>query len=211
MRLLTWNVCHRTGRSDLIGALADLVNQTGAEAVCLQEVDFTRFWLRAAARRLDMRVCAAMHPRLYGPWIEGLAILSRYPVISRQTARLSPRRSYLQVCLATPGLGALRVGCIHASTAHWRESEIINALKLLPGRSAVLAGDFNLTPGNAAIWAAGDQLEGDGCREPTCGDRKIDYIFATPDLRLNDCQTAAAGVSDHSGLAASLAPAGGRQ
>lgn len=209
MRLLTWNVHHATPRADLIQAVPELIQENQIDVACLQEVDLTKFWVRAVARKLGYRAAMAIHPQPFKWWIEGVAILSRYPLIRVSRRSLDRRRSYLQVTTVDPELGAVNIGCVH-TTNGCQELQIAKIQVRGPSAKTILAGDFNLTPGNAAIWTLSEDFNPDGCPDPTypAARRKVDYVFTTPDLGV-EARVIESELSDHQPLLATISPISG--
>lgn len=215
LNILTWNVKHSTPHDELILHLRQLVEDHNVDVVCLQEICLasTRHGLTHLPRRLaaatGMSALTVPHPVPNGSWWEGLVILSRHEIANPARHLLSVHRSYLFAVILHPQLPWLRVGNLHVSafTKEWREREVRRALRLHPPSSALVCGDFNLTPEELAMReaAASYQVDGSG---PTCGRRKIDYVLAGPELNVLSSCTLDAGPSDHRPVLAAFSTGG---
>jgi endonuclease/exonuclease/phosphatase family metal-dependent hydrolase len=221
------------GWSDL-EATARAIEAGGADVVGLQEV--SRGWYLNGAtdmlaflqRRLRMP-----YARFAGASdaIWGNAILSRYPIVDSGVVRL-PRegvplaRNYLWADLDLGAGGHLRLVVTHLHHVEGpdgtrvRLAQIPRLLEGVAGRPAsVLLGDFNAEPGSreiallreagltdafqAAGGGAGDELTWSSDRP----ERRIDYVWLSPDLRASDFDATTATASDHRGVMVTVAPA----
>jgi len=159
-RIATWNL-HGASRPDLGGVVAALTDES-VDVVALQEVR-RRQAVELADRLgglhvrwlLKHRPWGAMAPRL----AEGLAVLSRYPVVSESTASLTPevglnthRRRVLQEVVLDVDGEHVRVVNVHLDSARSdRRAEQAQRAAALLGVAAasggtdrtVLAGDLN--------------------------------------------------------------------
>lgn len=155
----------------------------------------------------------------------GNAILSRLPIV-RSDGGLLPfgpepqRRSYVTATIRVGSaellvIGAHLQGGIDGAT---RAGQIDRLLEIWDGRSrAIIAGDMNMQPADADVR----RLVGAGlvsaqdefmtrC-EPTVVDpddeepcQRLDWIFATPDLKLTDFEVVPGAASDHHALAVTV-------
>jgi endonuclease/exonuclease/phosphatase family metal-dependent hydrolase len=218
------------GWSDLEG-LARAVEASGAEVVGLQEV--SRGWyingstdmLAWLQRRLRMP-----HARFAGASdaIWGNAVLSRYPILSDEVTRLPRegvplRRNALQVEVDLGEGRRLGVVVTHLHHVEGPDGERVRLTQLprllegVAGRKAtVVLGDFNAEPGSAEIAmlrAAGltdafvpaggrpaDELTWSSDRP----DRRIDYIWLSPDLEASGFAATTSTASDHRGIAVTV-------
>lgn len=146
-------------------AVADLASGHGVDVLLLQEVARTRTlqadgWL---ARRLGMShgyARANGSARAFG-FEEGLAILSRYPIIEVRTRRLTRnpavRRIGLGAALDTP-FGRVTAVCVHLGLVHSRQAHQMRVLRtwldeMSGSEPAIIGGDFNATPAHRGISA----------------------------------------------------------
>ena len=150
-----------------------------------------------------------------GPY--GNALLSKYPILSAETVlipdpavHLYPERGcYETRCVLKAKLdvpGGLTVLVTHFGL---NQNEAENAAKtvmeLAEPERCVLMGDFNVTPEDPVLAPIRAHFRdaADGWTEPklsfpTYGlDRKIDYVFVTPDLTVTASDIPHIGESDH--------------
>ena len=191
---------------------ARAIEANDPDIVILQET--TRGWLvmssvdqvRWLAERLDMDFAYA-GASYDGLW--GNAVLSRLPIVSTDSIDYSTtqnlRRSALAVEVET-SRGALLVIDTHLDNPKGavdvRLEQISELLELWDGATpAIIAGDFNADPGSPewqAMADAGFVDSGDGVTETTSEDeRRIDYVWITPDLQADAYTVPDVWVSDH--------------
>ena len=226
VRVMTYNLHNGFNTDGLLDleALADVIEDEEADIVALQEV--SRGWvingsadmLLWLSQRLDM-------PYIYGPSMEhfwGNAILSRFPVTDWGKVDLPPRDLTLlrQFTWADFALGEgqhLRVIATHFHHPEdGGETRLLQAEALLSFWNAhpktVVLADLNAEPDSLEITAfrrAGfaDALEGVASRatfpsyEPA---ERIDYILASPDLRLSKPSIPRTRASDHLPVSATV-------
>jgi endonuclease/exonuclease/phosphatase family metal-dependent hydrolase len=235
VRVMTYNLHFGydvEGWSDL-EATARTIEASGAEVVGLQEVSRGWYlngatdmlaWLQRRLRMPYARFAGASDA------IWGNAILSRHPVVDSGFVRL-PRegvplaRNYLWADLDLGG-GRLRVVVTHLhhvvgpEGARVRLAQLPRLLEGVAGRRAtVLLGDFNAEPGSrevamvraaglvdafrAAGGAAADELTYPSVRP----ERRIDYLWLSPDLGASGFQATTSTASDHRGVTVTVTPA----
>jgi endonuclease/exonuclease/phosphatase family metal-dependent hydrolase len=219
------------GWSDL-EATARAIEAGGADVVGLQEVSRGWYlngstdmlaWLQRRLRMPYARFAGAADP------IWGNAILSRYPIAGSGTVRL-PRedvplaRNYLWADLDLGG-GRLRLVVTHLhhvegpDGARVRLAQIPLLLEGVAGRPAtVLLGDFNAEPGSReiallreagltdAFQAAGGAADDELTYSSDRPERRIDYLWLSPDLRASDFDATTATASDHRGVMVTVTP-----
>lgn len=200
-------------------AIARVIEGSGAEVVALQEV--SRGWvinggaddLDWLARRLGMDYLFV--PASDAVW--GNALLSKYPVkllssgfLPRLGAPL--RRSYLLAEIDTGAVENIRVMVTHihhiADEGHIREEQVQQVIEGWGGRDRTLiAGDFNAETGDPEIemmkeaglvdvqLQLGKQDQLTWVHYPPY--RRIDYIWATPDLEASGLEVIYSRASDH--------------
>ena len=221
------------GWSDLEG-VARAIEATGAEVVGLQEV--SRGWyvngstdmLGWLQRRLRMP-----HARFAGASdaIWGNAVLSRYPIVGGEVVRL-PRegvplaRNALRVGIDLGSGRRLDVVVTHLHHTEGpdgtrvRLAQLPRLLELAAGRpGTLLLGDFNAEPASAEIalvraagltdaFAAGGGGRADELTWPSDRpDRRIDYLWLSPDLAASEFAATDGTASDHRGVAVTVRPA----
>ncbi|WP_457254377.1 endonuclease/exonuclease/phosphatase family protein [Pedococcus sp. P5_B7] len=228
--LLSYNIHSGVGldgRLDL-DRLADVIDDSGADVVALQEVD--RFRREQSgfedqpgvlAQRLGMHLAYAAnldgepaHPG--APRAQyGTALLSRLPLESSTNTLLpcfegSEQRGLLEATVVVEGR-PLRVLGTHlqwdSETERTRQAEAIVAT--LDARPTVLLGDLNTTPGSPAYQCLAARLddawtlvgEGEGHTfdaEPP--PRRIDYVWVGGGVVAVSAQVLPSVASDHSAL-----------
>ncbi|KRF28779.1 endonuclease/exonuclease/phosphatase family protein [Phycicoccus sp. Soil802] len=230
LTLLSYNIHGGVG---LDGALdleriAEVVDDSGADVVALQEVDRFRREQSAfedqpgrLAQRLGMHLAYAAnlddepaHPG--APRAQyGTALLSRLPLESSTNALLpcfegSEQRGLLESTVVVDGQ-PLRVLGTHlqwdSETERTRQAEAIVAA--LDDRPVVLLGDLNTTPGSPAYRCLAARLEdawtlvGEGEGHTFDADpppRRIDYVWVGGGVRAVTAQVLPSVASDHSAL-----------
>lgn len=148
----------------------------------------------------------------HGPY--GNALLSKLPLASVETIpvpdpieRLPNGRWYETRCLLKATLeNGLVVMVIHFGlNPDEQKNAVDTVLANLPTEKCVLMGDFNLRPDNplldpirARMKDAADAFTAPKLSFPShAPDRKIDYIFVTPDVEIVAADIPAVVVSDH--------------
>lgn len=214
-----------SGMQDL-EALARTIEAADAEVVALQEV--SRGWvvngstdmLAWLARRLGM--VAAWGPAADPSF--GNAVLSRRPIanagyVALPRVGMPMRRGALWAAVDLGGGETLLVIATHLhhveAHGHVRELQAFAVANLWHERPrAVVLGDFNATPEATEIEVlrrAGlrDAFvlagAGEGFTYPsTRPERRIDYIFVSPDLAVRDFRVLPGTASDHLGIAVTV-------
>lgn len=231
VRVMTYNIHQGFDTEGRLGmeALARAVEAESPDVVALQEV--TRGWVVAGSvdtllwlsQRLGMRYA-------YGPAADvafGNAVLSRYPIVSAETrpmpnnADITMGRSYLDVVVDT-GDGPLRVIATHlhhlTSEGERRAPQVTELVARWNGAArTVIVGDLNAQPG----WPELAPLEGSAMVDAYVASgsegqpytarshnlhARIDYIWASPDLRASGYSARVVLASDHLPVAADVAP-----
>jgi len=224
VRVMTYNVHMGFDTDGHLGmeALARVIEESGAEVVALQEV--SRGWyitgsldmLTWLSRRLGM-------PYVPGPTADALwgnAILSRYPIIAHGSALLPMggvrlQRGYLWARIGAGAGEELLMIATHLhdpeEEGHIRQMQVPPILEFWAGRpSAVIVGDFNAQPSdpeigmilNAGLKDSFAQV-GTGLGYTYASNnpyKRIDYIWASPDLSVSDLVIPQSTASDHLGV-----------
>jgi endonuclease/exonuclease/phosphatase family metal-dependent hydrolase len=196
LRIMTYNIKH--GGLSSLESIAAVINGQGPDIVALQEVDSltNRSGMVDQAARLGQLtgMYHAFQPSLlsYDGGQYGLALLSRYPIVSSQ--RIPLRSAAEQRILALMEVEidpdhVIPVGVTHFGTtgATERLNQAEDVKNALAGRPwAVLAGDLNANPSENCITSLEQQLSDAWTRggsgsgythnagSPT---RRIDYVM----------------------------------
>ena len=227
-RVMTYNLHMGFDTDGYLGmeALAQVIEESGAEVVGLQEV--SRGWCIAGSldmltwlsRRLEM-------PYVSGPTADplwGNAILSRYPITAHGSALLPMggvriQRGYLwaQIDIGAGEDLLMIVTHLHdpEEEGHIRQIQVPPILEFWAGRpSTVIVGDFNARPGDPEIGMILDAGFRDSFAEAGTGpgytsasddpQKRIDYIWASPDLIPSDPDIPQSTASDHLGVVVSI-------
>ena len=230
LTLLSYNIHSGVGLDGVLdlSRIADVVDDSGADVVALQEVDRFRREQSAfedqpgrLAQRLGMHLAYAANlddepPHPGAPRAQyGTALLSRLPLESSTNTLLpcfegSEQRGLLESTVVVDGQ-PLRVLGTHlqwdSETERTRQAEAIVAA--LDDRPVVLLGDLNTTPGSPAYRCLAARLEdawtlvgeGEGHTfdaEPP--PRRIDYVWVGGGVRAVTAQVLPSVASDHSAL-----------
>lgn len=147
----------------------------------------------------------------------GNGLLSRYPIKEAHTVKIPDppkigrsKDFYYEtrcvLCASVDVAGGLSVYVSHFGLA---PEEKVNAVKtvkdILPGEKCILMGDFNakpddevLTPIRAKMCDTAEKFDGEKLSYPSDKpNRKIDYIFVTPDIEVLDADIPEIIASDH--------------
>lgn len=203
-------------------ATAQVIEDADADIVVLQEV--SRGWLVTSgndqldwlSKRLDM-------PYVWGPastddlW--GNAVLSRLPVVSESLTRYAAtqnlKRSALTVGLEVRDGFILTVVATHLDNPAEADGPRSAQLEQLVGilaidRPTIVAGDFNMTPDDPLIerlidTGLVDTAAEAGALDGTSEDgRRIDFIFASPEIAVLSAEVIDSDASDHRPVVATL-------
>ncbi|HUX80980.1 MAG TPA: endonuclease/exonuclease/phosphatase family protein [Candidatus Paceibacterota bacterium] len=222
---VTWNIF---GGQQLDGVVA-LLKELNADYIALQEVlqetDGTGNQAQTIAELLGMHmVYAPAHVLTPGgsyvldyfgisrPMDWGNAILSVHPILAHRVHHLSEdhHRIALEATISVDGANC-SVFSTHLVGGH---SESLDALRLaqarelvsqVPANRALVMGDFNANAQSDVFMALSTVLtssEPDPRRVPTRKGEQIDYIFTTPDFRVQSTEMPRSSASDHFPLVA---------
>ncbi|MGE5530042.1 MAG: endonuclease/exonuclease/phosphatase family protein [Patescibacteria group bacterium] len=228
LRVATFNLHHGVdphGRPSL-DTIGRFLADNRVDLAALQEVD--RNWSLRSGLRDQAAVLAEMTglhlaflPTLSrGAQGYGLAVLSRFPILREFSglyrASGSEPRGYLGAEIDTPG-GKISFVATHlglsAAERDGQTRELAAVLAALPG-PLVMAGDLNLVPDAVAagisslfrdaLAAAGRGHEGTLLTAPGLAAKRVDYLFVTPEFRIESCVVPEVDLSDHRPILASL-------
>lgn len=218
LKVVTFNVKHSTHARDTVAALEAINTAEAPDFFCLQEVSLKwcpgtwRTLIGAAELRLGMTSAYALHPHVFTHGVEGVAVLSRHPIISKKPIKLSRGRAYIQTTALVDGVWPVNVSSVHISGGdqELRHAEICRLLNCSMDYRTILAGDFNERPLSKGIRLVEKKYSGDTAFEPTAAfglaPRKLDYVFCSLDMEHVGSRTIHTEVSDHEAVLSELAP-----
>jgi endonuclease/exonuclease/phosphatase family metal-dependent hydrolase len=152
------------------------------------------------------------------PFYFGPAVFSRLPIITNEVYELAKEEKRFAVRAdVRVGTEVLHAFSVHLKHTHQLPSpvqseQVSDLLALLPQERTIVAGDFNATPGSDIIGAMTQRLYNtdpsnaptwsvypEGCPEcdPRAVDTRLDYIFASKDLKTSDPRVGMSKASDH--------------
>lgn len=162
------------------------------------------------AKAIDFEGSGPYGP-VYGPY--GNGFLSKFPILSAETIPIPDPETrgydgyYETRCLLKAKLAnGLTVLVTHFGlNPDEQENAVRTILAHLPEERCVLMGDFNLLPEDPILAPIRSRMQdtADCFSQPKLSfpsdlpDRKIDYIFVSPDLRVLDADIPAVVASDH--------------
>jgi endonuclease/exonuclease/phosphatase family metal-dependent hydrolase len=225
LRVMTYNIKH--GELSSLDSIANVIKGQAPDLVALQEVDSltNRSGKVDQAKRLGelTGMGYTFVPALlsFDGGQYGLALLSRYPILSSQRVALrsaAEQRALGVVEVELDPQHVITVGVTHFGTtgASERSEQADDVKAALTGKpGVVLAGDLNATPGEACItslkqafsdaWTRGGSGNGYtiSASFPT---KRIDYIFLGPSWTspLSAQVVGASSQSDHRPVVASV-------
>jgi endonuclease/exonuclease/phosphatase family metal-dependent hydrolase len=220
LKLLSWNIwCD--GHFDDI---KQFLLSADADILCLQEVLprsktipvvellTARGYVHAYGAAMEITLSSGENEEM------GNAVFSKYPIIRSTVHTLSDedRRVAVQTDIDIAG-DIVHVFSTHLVHSHQKPSSVQelqaeNLLKLVPQERSLVAGDFNATPESAAIQLMKAAFADTGTdSEPTwsvypegCSvclpqmiDTRLDYIFASRDLKTSSPKVGSSKGSDH--------------
>lgn len=225
LKILSWNIWVDCRFADF----KRFIDGAGADIVGLQEVregDPTRDAVGY------MNLLGYKH--IYAPkqlWKRGEefrfgpALFSKYDISLGTIHKLSDEheRFAVQADIAI-GDTLLHVFSTHLMHTHQESSpiqdeQVKKLLAHVPAKRALVLGDFNATPGSAVVRTMTSVLnntdpslqptwsvypEGCGICKPQAVETRLDYIFATKDLRTSDPQVGVSQASDHLPISVSV-------
>ncbi len=206
-------------------ALALVIEESGADIVGLQEV--SRGWLVWGG--MDMLTWLSQRLDLPYVWDAtadaqwGMAILSRYPIVSVATYDLPPEdiqlpRGFTVAQIDVAGQILTVINTHFSEKDDQDEIRTTQASAILStwnnAEATIIMGDFNALPDSQAIAlfleAGLIDISREIGQQPTFTyysakpDHQIDYIFVTPDLRYSDFVIRSTMASDHLPLAVTI-------
>lgn len=223
MKIMTFNTQHcsnfYTGDFDY-DLMADTINKCEADIVGLNEMRGKGIGENKVSQVeiLSQLTCLkhcyfAKAIDVNGEYPYGNGLISRYPIISAETIMIpdpcikSGENYYETRCL----LKAKLENGITVLVTHFglnfdeQENAVHTVLENFPGEKCLLMGDFNVKPDNEVLKPlyekmkdAGEFIKGNSFTFPSDSpERKIDYIFVSPDIEILQAQIPDIVASDH--------------
>jgi endonuclease/exonuclease/phosphatase family metal-dependent hydrolase len=226
IRVMTYNIHHalsQYGRMD-IDAIADVIRNSGAQIIGLQEVDksfFRTFFIDQAkilAEKLGMYYYFGDTISVLGAQY-GNAILSSFPISNVSNLQLDSKGENRGILSAKIDVNGKELNFLvtHLSLNKNVRSKQVQQLKRyleLLEDEVIVVGDFNSVPGSGEIAYIERELievgKETGFDNITTFRRKdgtevqIDYIFISPDIAAKDIFTIVSKASDHLPLLADI-------
>ena len=208
--------------------IARVIQAEDPDIIALQEV--SRGWVVNGS--VDMLVWLSQRLEMDYVWgpaadpVWGNAVLSRLPIISSQNHRMPNNdtvrldRAFLTVEVDVGGGETIDVIATHFHSGDGDSAIRIPQAKAVletvdKNRTSVLLGDFNAHPDHPEMLLFADAgfndtfvasgATGDGFTYPADNPwERIDYVWASPDLKVRDFSVPASLASDHLAVAATL-------
>ena len=208
--------------------IARVIQAENPDIIALQEV--SRGWVVNGS--VDMLVWLSQRLEMDYVWgpaadpVWGNAVLSRLPIISSQNHRMPNNdtvrldRAFLTVEVDVGGGETIDVVATHFHSGDGDSAiRVPQAMAVLEavnsGRSTVLIGDFNAHPDHPEMLLLADSgfndtfvatgATGDGFTYPADNPwERIDYVWASPDLKVRDLSVPDSLASDHLAVAVTL-------
>ena len=222
MRVMTFNVQHCLNYIENkidFEIMAKTIIECGADVVGLNEMrDLGSDEEYQTQAEILAKLCGMEHyyfAKAYefpgGPY--GNAILSRIPILKAETIAIpdpEPRGYdgyYEPRCILKASLeGGITVLILHAGlNLDEKESAVATVVKNLATEKCILMGDFNVTPENEILSPIREKMidasvafDGEKFSFSSVDpQKKIDYIFVTPDICLKSADIPRIVASDH--------------
>jgi len=220
VRIMTYNLhngFNTQGRLDM-ESLAQVIEENDPDIVALQEI--SRGWL--VSGRLDMLTWLSQRldlPYVFGPTADpfwGNAILSRYPVVEVTEYDLPPRNLFILRGLTVASIDLGDGDQIQVVATHFHHVEEDSGVRKVQSQfvvdlwdgaqGTVFLGDLNAEPeapemGILRDAGLSDATTGEDGAEPTFPsydpEKRIDYIWVSPDLSTRDIEVPKSTASDH--------------
>lgn len=225
LKVMTFNTQHCmnfiTKKIDY-GVMAEAIKACNPDIVALNEMrgkgtaEGYDAQVDILAKMADMKGYFAEAIRFEGENPYGNGLLSKFPILSAEVIpipvpEVRPYKGYYEDrCLLKATLDIrgerLTVLVIHVGlNPDEAERAMQTILENLPSEKCVLMGDFNMKPDNPLLVPildrmqdAAKQILGEAFTFPSDKpDRKIDYVFATPDIKISSASIPQIVASDH--------------
>ncbi|MBR5059234.1 MAG: endonuclease/exonuclease/phosphatase family protein [Clostridia bacterium] len=205
--------------------MASVIREQGADIVGLQEIRGKGMEVLEFRPQAKILAEKLGYHYFFGPAIKfagvnpyGNALLSRFPIISAKVVRIpDPKKkecknSYYETrCIISATVDVEGAGPLNVLVSHFglnpdeQRNAVRFAVKTLKDNNCVLMGDFNVVPDDPVLAPIKERMfdTAELFAEPKLSfpspepDRKIDYIFASRDLKVLSADIPAIVASDH--------------
>jgi endonuclease/exonuclease/phosphatase family metal-dependent hydrolase len=226
LRLVTYNIRGGLGMDEVRSTqrIAEVIEQTQADIICLQEVHQRLPWSRFQDQpghlaRLLRKAVVFQANFGYGIGGFGNAILTGLPILATHSFQIPNQRERSSILKMPEKRGLFRADLqpekrgLTVFTTHWSlhandrietAAAVANHIRAVSG-PVILCGDFNAVPNSpemeALLQATGLVDAGSAASELTFTSDKpthrIDYILMSPDIHVNSVEVVHTQASDH--------------
>ncbi len=233
LKILSWNIWG----GQYLSQVVDFLKEANADIIGLQEVSqdpggannvaevigkqLGYRWVYGVVKRLKTSEIGWKSEKIMD-W--GNAVLSKYKIIENKNHPLSEahKRFALEATIQvnTKNFHVFSTHLVHIhqkppetqEKLETHETQATNLIKLLPSQRAIVVGDFNATPENAAVRKMREVMADtnpasaptwsvypEGCEKckPQAIDTRLDYIFTTRDIKTSLFKVESSRGSDH--------------
>lgn len=208
----------------------DFLHAHPADIICLQEVkdddpgrDVIGYLIDKGYHHVFAPIEKVWDGRIFR---DGPAVFSRYPILASRIIALSQEQTRVAIHVTVDVEGEpLEVFGLHLLHTHLQSSPVVDEqvatlLAAVPERRAIVLGDFNMNPDSEIMQRVQSVLHDadkvgtptwcqykDGCYHCQLNQltHRIDYIFCTHDLMVEDFSVEHSPASDHLPISATIA------
>lgn len=220
LKILSWNIWNE-GRFDLV---KEFLKNQDADIIGLQEVLFDDPTRDVVGFLKGLGYEFISSPG--ASWLEdgkritiNNAVFSRHKIVGQQVHELTQenQRTAIEAVIELPGGREVHVFSVHLLHTHQKpnkvqETQADKLISVLPEKRAILMGDFNSTPESYAVRKISEKLiNSDPSNQPTWSvypegchvckpdkiDIRLDYIFASQDIKIFSPKVESSKASDH--------------
>lgn len=187
------------------GGPYDCSDQPKKLAAMLKELTGVTWYYKFGKNYGGSSVCAGCVGKATQPHEEGVALLSKYPIVSSAVYNLPYKRALVQAKVAMPDGRTVTAFTVHLDTYYdyKRQAQAKQVASIVNGTSGrkVLTGDMNTVPGTTVYnilkavvrdtWV--EKGEGYGATR----NGRIDYVFYKTSLLLDSVKVIQEWASDH--------------
>lgn len=229
LKVVSWNIWFGTHYHDIVKHLKESDANIIALQEVIQETDGSDNVAENIAKELGyhwkyVETTSLPYQGRTVSW--GNAILSRHKILATRVHELSSgteRRTALQATIEMPhdhiNVFSTQLTHTHQKPSLLQEAQAEALIKEIPKTKAIVMGDFNALPDSNIVQAVSRVIQStdtqldpswciykDGCDVCQVEELlyRLDYIFATPDLKVQSFQTDYSKGSDHLPIATTL-------